>query len=62
MKIELQLKSVTIRPQDTGKNWHDLLCALQSYVPAHKPVKRRTPRKRETVAYLIDRIIEDIQK
>ncbi len=61
MVIELQFNSVIIQPADMQENYPFIWSALQPYLPAQKSPKRRRPkRKRETVANLIDALIEDI--
>ena len=61
MTIELQFKSITIQAGDMQENYPLMFSALQPYVLVQKPLKRRRPRrKRETIADLIDALIEDI--
>ncbi len=63
MKIELRFNSVTIQPADIQENYPHIFSALQPYLPIQKPPKRRRVRKkRETVADLIDALIEDIDR
>ncbi len=62
MVIEFQFNSVTIQPADMQENYPLIFSALQPYLPVQKsPKRRRTRRKRETVADLIDSLIEDIE-
>ncbi len=61
MLIELQFNSVIVQPADMEENYPLMWSALQPYLPVQKPPKRRRPRKKkETVAHLIDALIEDI--
>ena len=61
MVIELQFNSITIQPAEMKENYPLIFSALQPYLPVQKPPKRRRPRrKRETVAHLIDALIENI--
>ncbi len=61
MTIELQFNSVTIQPAEMQENYPLIFSALQPYLPIQKPPKRRRPRrKRETVADLIDALMEEI--
>ena len=61
MTIELQFRSITIQPADMQENYPLMFSALQPYLPVEKPIRRRKPRKKkETVASLIDALIEDI--
>ncbi len=63
MVIELQFNSVVVQAADMQENYPLMFSALQPYLPVQKPPKRRRPRrKRETVADLIDALIEDIDR
>ncbi len=63
MVIELQFNSVTIQAGEMQENYPLIFSALQPYLPVQKPPKRRRVRKkRETVADLIDALIEDIDR
>ena len=63
MTIELQFRSITVPLADMQENYPLVFSALQPYLPVQKPIKRRRPRrKRETVAHLIDALIEDIER
>ncbi len=63
MVIELQFNSVTIQAADMQENYPLMFSALQPYLPVQKPPKRRRPRKkRETVANLIDSLIDSIDR
>ena len=63
MVIELQFNSVTIQPADMQENYPLMFSAIQQYLPVQKPPKRRRPRrKRETVADLIDALMENIER
>jgi hypothetical protein len=62
MVIELQFRSVIIQPAEM-QNYPGMLSAIQPYLPAQKTPKRRRPRKkrnRQTVASLIDALIDSI--
>ena len=60
MVIELQFRSVIIQPADM-QNYPGMFSAFQPYLLAQKTPKRRRPRKkRETVAHLIDALIDSI--
>ena len=61
MTIEFQFNSVTIPLADMQENHPLMFSALQQYLPAPKPPRRRRVRKkRETVADLIDALMENI--
>ncbi len=63
MVIELQFNSVLVQLADAQENYPLMFSALQPYLPVQKPPKRRRPRrKRETVAHLIDALIENIDR
>ena len=63
MVIELQFRSIIVQPADMQENYPLMFSALQPYLPVQKPIKRRRPRrKRETVADLIDALIENIER
>ena len=60
MTIELQFNSMMIDIRDIEEKYPELATMIYSYLPQGKPVKRRKRKKRKTVAYLIDQIIETI--
>ena len=63
MVIELQFRSVTIQAGEIEENYPFIFSAFQPYLPVQKSPKRRRPRKkRETVAHLIDALIENIER
>ena len=63
MTIELQFNSVTVPLSEIQKNYPQIFSALQPYLPVQKPPKRRRVRKkRQTVADLIDALMEDIDR
>ena len=63
MTIELQFNSVTVPLAEMQENYPLIFSALQQYLPVQKPPKKRRARKkRETVASLLDALIEDIDK
>ena len=63
MTIEIQFRSVTIQPAEMQENHPEIFSVLQPYLPVRKSSKRRKPRKkRQTVASLIDTLIEDIDR
>ena len=62
MSIEIQFNSVVIEPQDIQENLPNLFSAISSYLPVQKLPKRRTiKRKKKTVSFLIDEIIDSIE-
>jgi hypothetical protein len=62
MTIELQFNSITIQPADMQENYPLIFSAFQPYLPTQKPAKRRrTRKKKQTVANLIDALIDDIE-
>jgi hypothetical protein len=59
MVIELQFRSVSIQPAEIEETYPLKFSAFQPYLPIQKsPKRRRAKRKRETVAHLIDPIID----
>ncbi len=63
MVIELQFRSITVPLSEMQENYPLIFSALQPYLPVQKPPRRRRPRrKRETLADLIDALIEDIDR
>ena len=59
MTIEFQFKSVTIPLAELQDIYPDMFSVSQPYSPTQKKTKRRRPRKkRETVAHLIDALID----
>ena len=63
MTIEFQFNSVTIQPAEMQENYPLMFSALQTYLPVQKSPKRRRPRrKRQTVADLIDALMEEIER
>ena len=63
MTIELRFNSITIPLAEIQENYPQMFSALQPYLPVQKPPRRRRVRKkRETVADLIDALIEDIDR
>ena len=62
MPITIQFNSMTIPLADLQENYPHIISALEQYLPAQKPVKRRKPRKsRQTVAHLIDNILDTLE-
>ena len=60
MEIQLQFKSIIV-PLADMQDYPGMFSALQQYLPAQKTPKRRKPRKeKQTVAHLIDRLIDSI--
>ena len=60
MTIELQFKSIIV-PLAEMHNYPGMVSGIQQYLPAQKSPKRRRPRKKkETVAHLIDALIDTI--
>ncbi len=63
MTIELQFRSITVPLSEIQKNYPQIFSALQPYLPVQKsPKRRRVRKKRQTVADLIDALIEDIDR
>jgi hypothetical protein len=61
MTIEFHFRSIMIEPADLQEMHPHITSALQPYLPTQKTPKRRRPRKkRETVAHLIDALIDSI--
>ena len=59
--IELHFNSVTVQPAEMQDNYTYIMSALQQYLPVeNNPQRRQARKKRETVASLIDPIIDDI--
>ena len=62
MTIEFQFKSVSVPLADLQEHYPLIYSALQPYLSVQKPIRRRKPRnKRQTVASLIDALIENIE-
>ncbi len=63
MTIELRFNSVTVPLAEMQENYPQIFSALQPYLRVQKPpTRRRVKKKRETVADLIDALIEDIDR
>lgn len=63
MKIEYEINTVTIRPTEIGENYPFLLPTLKSYLPSQKPYKKRITKKdNQSATYLLDQIIDCINK
>lgn len=63
MTIEIQFRSISIPLADMQENYPLMFSALQPYLLAQKPIKRRKPRQdRQSVASLIDAVIENINR
>ncbi len=63
MVIEFQFNSIIVQPADMQENYPLMFSALQPYLPVQKsPKRRRARKKRETVAHLIDALIENIDR
>ena len=60
MGIEIQFNSVVLQYEDIQEHCPELAMMIQSSLPQKKKPKRRKPRKKITVACLIDEIIENI--
>ena len=62
MKIEFQLQTIRIEPEDVEENFSNLFSVVRSYRPNHKSPKRRRPRRKyRTASILIDEIIDSIE-
>ena len=55
--IEFEFNTITIQPQDI-KNHPKL---ISKFLPIQKTPKRKTRKKKRTVSYLIDQIIDSIE-
>jgi len=63
MEIELQFNSVTIQAGEIKDTHPFMFSAIQPYLPTPKsPSRRRAKKRRETVASLIDPIIDSIDE
>ena len=60
MTIRYQLNTVQFNYKDIQEHYPELAMMIQSSLPQKKKTKRRKPRKKITVACLIDEIIENI--
>jgi len=61
MTIEIQFNSVLVQTADIQENYPDIFSDAQLYLPAQKICRRRkTRKKRETVASLIDALLEKL--
>ena len=61
MSTEIIFNTVTIRPADLQEQFPYLATMMDSYLPAKETPKRRKRRKKKTVSYLINEIIESIE-
>ncbi len=62
MSIEFKIQSVVLRTEDIQEKYPDLIPSLNYFLQSQSTPKKRRPRKKKiTVAYLIDEIIDDIQ-
>ena len=63
MAIELQFRTVVVEQGELEEIYPFMFSALQNYLPIQKPPKqRRRRKKRESVADLIDPIIDSIDR
>ena len=60
MKIELQINTLTIRPEDMQENLV-ITNGLKSYLINYKLPKRRTYRNKKRVENVIDEIMEGVK-
>ena len=63
MTIEFRFQSVSIQPADLQENYPGMFSICQPYLPAQKPQKRRKPgNNRQTVAHLIDNLLDGLDQ
>ena len=61
MTMEIQLISIIVEDGDIQENYIGMFPVSQPYLPVQKSPKRRGSRKKkQTVAHLIDALIENI--
>lgn len=60
MPITIQFNSMTIPLAELEENYPHIISALEQYLPAQKPKRRRPRKKKECVSDLIDKLIETI--
>ena len=60
MAIQIQFNSVMMDMQDVQEHFPELIPMIDSSLPKKKKSKRRKPRKKITVAVLIDEIIDNL--
>ena len=62
MSIEFRIQSVVLQYEDIQKQCPDLVSMVNFHLPQNKIYQRRKPRKeRQTVASLIDALIDTIE-
>ena len=61
MTIELQFNSVRFNYEELQEQFPELAMMIQSSLPAKKPHKRKSRKKRKTVGILIDEIQENLK-
>ena len=62
MIMEIQLISITVQDGDMKEIYTGMFPAIQPYLPPPKPVRRRKQRKKkQTVAHLIDALLDSIE-
>lgn len=63
MAMEIQLISIIVQDDNIQENYADIFSVSLPYLPDPKTRKRRRPKKKkETVAQLIDKIIDSIEQ
>ena len=60
MVIELQFRSITIQAGEIEETYPLMFSDIKQYLPDKKTPKRRPRKKKETVAHLIDALIDSI--
>ena len=61
MSIEFKIQSVVLRSEDIQEKYPDLIPSLNYFLQNQNITKKRKPRKKKkTVAYLIDEIIDSL--
>ena len=62
MTIELRFQSIIVQNADMQGNYIDIFPVCSPYLSTNAPKRRRPRKKRETVAHLIDTLIENINR
>ena len=60
MSIEYIIQSVVLRYEDVQEQFPDIVSMVKFHLPQKKIYQKRKPRKRQTVAHLIDALIDNI--
>ena len=63
MTMEIQLITITVQDGNMQDNFTGMFPVSQSYLPVQKSRKRRRPRNnRQTVAHLIDNLLDSLEQ